>query len=121
MGTPFQAISINQHATPFKQTIIIIIMKTAFILLLVAAGSFAYEPNLSKVTFSESAKQKIKVAAENFVTELCLKEQPEPEAFQTICMTAAYAAVGRPVAYNSNCMDCSNADPICMNTCPQLF
>jgi hypothetical protein len=96
-------------------------MKTAIILLLVAACSFAYEVQPSKVTFSESAKQKISAASQKIVAELCLKEQPEPEIFQTICMTAAYAALGRPVTYNSNCMDCSNADPICMNTCPQFF
>ena len=48
-----------------------------------------------KVTFSESTKQKIKAATDNFIAELCFKEQPEPEIFQTICIPAAFAALGR--------------------------
>merc|ERR1712002_195327 len=95
-------------------------MKTAFILL-IAACSMAYEVQPSKVTYSDEAQQKIQVAKENLIAELCFEQQPEPEIYETICLTAAVAALGQPVTYNANCMSCSNADPICMNSCPLIF
>merc|ERR1711881_196155 len=118
MGTD----SYNQVLQSTSQpTIQATMMKTALILLLVAMCSSAYEVNPAKVTFSEAANQRIQAAKDGMVAELCFKEQPEPEIFQTICVPAAFAALGRPITFSANCMTCSNADPICMNTCPQYF
>merc|ERR1712243_316259 len=77
-------------------------MKTALILLLAAACTMAYEVQPSKVTYSEQAQEKIRIAKENMIAELCFDQQPEPEIFETICLTAAVGALGQPITYNAN-------------------
>ena len=54
-----------------------------------------------KVTYSESAKLKLREAAKEMIKSLCATEGVEPEIMNTICMKAFYSSMGRSIQSKS--------------------
>ncbi|XP_076806682.1 uncharacterized protein LOC143450137 [Clavelina lepadiformis] len=104
-------------------------MKVFFVslacLVAVAASYTVNEVELQQVQFSEAAKAQLIAVSKDALQNLCLSENVEPEILTTICMKAlsnSFQSVYSSDAMtrdSRNCVDCSVADPICWDACPQ--